>query len=357
MFALLLACTTTPPDPVQLWEEDPGEARRLLEALPEDERALRVIQLVEQHPGDTTTLCALVEGSHRERCERFNQRAHLTEERPQRTRRREVEKTGDWQLPPNPDWAELVPDMGECPDTTCLGEEARSLAKKGQLDEAARRCHALPIESVRQDCFFQAAEELGRLREALVLCRGAGSISQQCAGHVMFGMQRLPHEEALEAIAQAELGEVEVHVVALWWSHEVRRGQQGLPPEAEPHLRNLHAMDQRELAQAEPVWVLLLPQERDLPRIPMGPGYPQLRPVAQDPQVDQRLAELFAGSMATEPELDALRAAAGDSEPLLRWAAALLLSHHAPGDPLIAQLAQDEEPLVAERAQARPRSR
>jgi hypothetical protein len=351
---LLLSCSDPPgPDPLELWLSDRDAATAQIAALPEADRNLLVLRLAEAHPGETQGLCELASGPHAQRCQRMNERPHLwTPEVGTRAPTR-------WMLPADERWTSVPADSGDCADSTCLVTEAVEHAKQDELQLTAARCNAVPQARLQRDCYFQAAEYLGRLDQGLSLCKATGQLSAECAGHVVLGLNPTRHGEAMGLIEAAELGDAEAHVKALWWTHEVYRLDllrlpEDLPPDALPHVHNREALGTRPLSQPNPNWTLLLPPEQDLDRVQMHPQRPELRPSSSDVELDRELAQLHTAAMLQTPDLTAVEAAAVHPDRLMRWSAALLLTRLAPEHALIETLASDEDPLVRERARMRP---
>lgn len=309
----LLACTQAPVDPFETWATDPAQAVVQLEALPEDERGLVIMGLIEAHPGQTEALCPLASGVVRERCERLNSRPHLYEKE-----RRTPPGTTLWRLPA-PAWTDE--------------------------DDPAPSCSSHAESKWVEDCYFEAAEAAEDLAFALTLCRGARATSGQCASHVLMPRWSDPPEQVLPAIDEA-LGADGGAVVALYWAgHAERASTAGTPQE---FLNNTRALGGRPLREVPPAWRRVLDGE-DWRRIPIHSSRVDVRPSVEDSAVDRVLAELFAEFLTTGRS-QSIAAHAGHAEPVVRWSVALLLGQLDPGHAALSELQDDPDSRVAVRA-------
>lgn len=393
---LLLTGCGDDPDPVALWSTDSAGAVKALRALddPED-RELAIRAIVQKDPAASTQLCALMAGEPGQAwCERIAIRPHLwtaTEatpvKHPERRRLRLPDAT--MQI-----WDSLVPDAGDCSPSqiACLSQAATELARTGEIQEAAARCAAAKDALWRKECFFMAAEAVPRgpneASQALSLCAAAGEFIEMCVGHVLLELR----SDALADVAAnarslaTALNDDDNAIIDLYWCQsahhllaihpeQLAEAWSAWPPEAARHLRSALAMAVIDTPDPKAAFAaalaggippaLVIPEDhasdlilwgRDLTgedqieAIPFRFTGADRRATSPDPVLDGRLALLSAMGHAEHPDIDAIALSLQDSEVLMRWTAARMLSKLAPNHPSLARAAADPDPRVRTRS-------
>ena len=401
-------------DYVARFPDDPHGVRADVLALEDPvAQEVAVVALVEAFPGETASLCTdLPTGPVRTRCERFNTRPHLWTPPPLSpagpglplTPRLASGPSNQRLLLPAGELPALAADGGGCAPgaAVCLEQEAEDLAQRGQVDAAASRCAAIAEGKGQQDCFFRAAEALPAGPEdyagGVALCQRAGAFAPECHAHVVLKLSdgvgaRLSaatnasattRAEAIEAAwansdpAFGALAADQFWSTYLHWAvvpaPETLRGVE-LPPAAGPHLRALRAFavsGADEVAGAAEAWrvdtgppvppasaeavVQLdlwqadLPGEGEVPAVFLAAVAGGRRPISEDPATDQLLAVLEVLARQRPPALEAVAAHVAHADPLVRWTVARTLGWRAPDHPARAELLDDPDPLVRQRA-------
>ena len=393
---LLLAGCGDDPDPVALWSTDSAGAVKALRALddPED-RELAIRAIVQKDPAASTQLCELMAGEPGQAwCERIAIRPHLwtaTESTPVKHPERRRLRLPDGMMRV---WDSLTPDPGDCAptQTACLSQDATELARTGDVQEAAARCAAAKDALWRKECFFMAAEAVPRgpdeASQALSLCAAAGEFIEMCVGHVLLELRSdsLAEVAANARSLSAALNDDDNAILNLYWCQsahnllanhpeQLAAAWSAWPPEAARHLRSALAMAVVEtpdpkaafaaaLAGATPpalvipddhaselmLWGRDLTGEDQIEAIPFRFTGADRRATSPDPTLDGRLALLSAMGHAQHPDIDAIALSLQDSEVLMRWTAARMLSKLAPNHPALARAATDPDPRVRTRS-------
>lgn len=372
-----------------------------------------VVALVEAFPGETSSLCSdLPIGPVRARCERFNTRPHLWTPPPLSTAGPGLPLTprvasgpsNQRLLLPAGELPALVADGGGCAPggAVCLEQEAEDLAQRRQVEAAASRCAAIAEGKGQQDCFFRAAEALPAGAEdyagGVALCQRAGPFAPECHAHVVLKLSE-GVEARLSTSGNASATTLAEAIMAAWetsdpdfgalavdqfWSTYLHWAEvpgpealdgAGLPAAAGPHLRALRAVsvsgadDVAVAAEAWRVgtgpvvptvtpaevvctdlWQLDLPGEGAVPAVLLAAVAGGRRPSSDDPVTDQLLVVLEVLGRQAQPDLDAIAAQAGHADPHVRWSVARVLGWLSPDHPARAELLEDPDPLVRQRA-------
>lgn len=401
---------------VDEWPDDTeGVTKRVL-AMPDDiSRAVVVGRLSDTYPGQTKALCAALPlGTSRARCDRVNNRPHLSEapgSAPTGNGGASGGTPGD-HGPPAPGGAPRVatfpeveiplPD-GAAPEGVCAGEADRSAcldrtaldaALAGDPGQASAICALHTDDRWRDECRFNAAEQLVRTkhgdgyRTAAILCGAADSFTQECWAHVL---TRLPHgiplptagktrvgnavraaESVRRAWAPIDAAAAAWHVDrywALYFANVYRYTRdpdgtplQTYPAEAWPHVRAAVAMRLREQnavagsldAQVATVAAALARRNEDDPKAArrtekpdlvfvQGLGVPTVegplvhflgserRPLGQDEATDLLFCVIESGARAQPPDLTLLEEASRHADPRVAAEAARLRAAIEPG--------------------------
>lgn len=202
------------------WPEDRAAVTARVAALPDEFTRMAVVsRLIETYPGETGGLCeALPPGPSRQRCERLNDRPHLSIA-PDAAGRGQGSRTGDIPdrdaadaavapaAPSRPSFPEvslaLTPPASPPEDTcagaadrsACLDQAALDATVAGDASAADVICARHAEARWADECRFAAAETAVRARHedaypaAARLCGASARFSQECWAHVL---TRLP---------------------------------------------------------------------------------------------------------------------------------------------------------------------
>lgn len=225
---------------VAAWPSDAAGVTARVRAIPDEmTRTVVVARLAEAFPGATRELCsALPPGTSRERCERINNRPHLSVV-PGAAAVGAGSRAGDVPLEAVPDpTADVKPKASTFPDArlpvpppagpigepckgvpdpaACLDGAAVGAALAGDAGGAAEICAGHADERWADECRFSAAETAVRSKHAeaypaaAVLCGAAERFTEECWAHVLTRLPRNippPGASARRAKAAIEIAE------------------------------------------------------------------------------------------------------------------------------------------------------
>jgi hypothetical protein len=231
---------------VAAWPTDPAAVTARVRALPDEfTRAAVVGALCEAYPGATGALCeALPPGPGKDRCERLNNRPHLSvvpggaavgsasagdvpRDRPGSAPGAEQGPPPEASFPaailPMPPAADVPDGCAESPDRgACLDAAALEAALDGDAGAANAVCGRHTEPRWADECRFAAAEGAVRKRrgsayeEAATLCGAATRFAQECWSHVLTRLPRtIPPSNAGAPRAKAAI-DLAAKIRATW---------------------------------------------------------------------------------------------------------------------------------------------
>lgn len=332
------------------------------------QRELRALQLLAEYPQQSAALCSFITShSGTQQCMQYANRPHLWT----------VSSADTWKggfffsrlLFPEMDIPILVPDSGACgSDARCLLDEARALAKTGNVKKAQQRCAALSVDEAKWECFFQASEVVQPVsyEQSVGFCVQAGSFAPECHNHLLLRLvqdgwlspekHRL-YRSQIETYWQSSA--YAKQLLDVYWSALSSRvvgvvqpfSMEDVPTSDEAFTPHLHsALALRVIFAPDPVQLLKesLMNTMQLSKA-HGPNSPVfqpknvwsadtehewihfcdlrggIRPMSVVPEEDQKLAIMTAAMMTIPPQKHLVEMFESDSSALVRWASQQLL--------------------------------